>query len=76
VKHEDSYKAFLKAAEKNKSVAEKTLAAQLISKYFHAFENLQEAGSSALIDLCEEEDLSVRFLQVSLAAQALSNFSC
>ncbi|KAJ8024219.1 Apoptosis inhibitor 5-like [Holothuria leucospilota] len=56
--HEDTYNSILAAVEGGTS--EKRLAAQFIPKFFKYFPSLSEKAIHAQLDLCEDEDSSIR----------------
>ncbi|KAL0485066.1 hypothetical protein AKO1_011802 [Acrasis kona] len=71
-KHEASYKAILDFAGANASDKCKTLACQLIPRYFKYFPKLYKAALTAQVDLCDEEAISknvlINYYQISVNA--------
>nr|CAI5853770.1 unnamed protein product [Callosobruchus analis] len=54
---------YLKCMERTKgNDKEKKLAAQIISKFFKHFPDLQDKALNAIFDLCEDDDSMVRFM--------------
>ncbi|XP_069761959.1 apoptosis inhibitor 5 isoform X2 [Narcine bancroftii] len=56
--YKDSYQAILDGVKSG--VKEKRLAAQFIPKFFKHFPELADSAINAQLDLCEDEDLSIR----------------
>uniref|UniRef100_A0A671NX46 Apoptosis inhibitor 5-like n=1 Tax=Sinocyclocheilus anshuiensis TaxID=1608454 RepID=A0A671NX46_9TELE len=57
-KHKDAYQAILDGVKGGPK--EKRLAAQFIPKFFCSFPALADAAINAQLDLCEDEDVSIR----------------
>uniref|UniRef100_A0A673GDG6 Apoptosis inhibitor 5-like n=1 Tax=Sinocyclocheilus rhinocerous TaxID=307959 RepID=A0A673GDG6_9TELE len=57
-KHKDAYQAILDGVKGGPK--EKRLAAQFIPKFFSSFPELADAAINAQLDLCEDEDVSIR----------------
>uniref|UniRef100_H2ZJL7 Apoptosis inhibitor 5 n=1 Tax=Ciona savignyi TaxID=51511 RepID=H2ZJL7_CIOSA len=56
--HPEAYKIILKGIEGN--TATKRLAAQFTTRFFKHFPDLAESAINAVLDLCEDEDSSIR----------------
>lgn len=56
--HKDAYQVILDGVKGGPK--EKRLAAQFIPKFFSSFPDLADAAINAQLDLCEDEDVSVR----------------
>lgn len=56
--HKDAYQAILDGVKGG--AKEKRLAAQFIPKFFKHFPELADSAINAQLDLCEDEDVSVR----------------
>lgn len=54
IKH---YKELIECSRKG--AQEKKLTAQLLGKYFNSYPSLQEDATEAIVDLCEEDDITV-----------------
>ncbi|KTG46062.1 hypothetical protein cypCar_00036274 [Cyprinus carpio] len=57
-KHKDAYQVILDGVKGGPK--EKRLAAQFIPKFFSSFPELADAAINAQLDLCEDEDVSIR----------------
>ncbi|TRY54832.1 hypothetical protein DNTS_001798 [Danionella cerebrum] len=57
-KHKDAYQVILDGVKGG--AKEKRLAAQFIPKFFSSFPELADAAINAQLDLCEDEDVSIR----------------
>ncbi|XP_028649332.1 apoptosis inhibitor 5 [Erpetoichthys calabaricus] len=57
-KHKDAYQVILDGVKGGPK--EKRLAAQFIPKFFKSFPELADAAINAQLDLCEDEDVSIR----------------
>ncbi|XP_039600204.1 apoptosis inhibitor 5 [Polypterus senegalus] len=57
-KHKDAYQVILDGVKGGPK--EKRLAAQFIPKFFKSFPDLADAAINAQLDLCEDEDVSIR----------------
>lgn len=60
LQHKDAYQGILDGVKGGPK--EKRLAAQFIPKFFSSFPELADAAINAQLDLCEDEDVSVRIL--------------
>ena len=60
----DTYKSILSAVEASGS--EKRLAAQFIPRFFKYFPTLAEQAINAQLDLCEDDDSSVRLKLIAM----------
>lgn len=58
LQHKDSYQVILDGVKGG--AKEKRLAAQFIPKFFSSFPDMADAAINAQLDLCEDEDVSVR----------------
>lgn len=68
--HKDAYQVILDGVKGG--TKEKRLAAQFIPKFFKHFPELADSAINAQLDLCEDEDVSVRlWLILSASFQVL-----
>lgn len=68
--HKDAYQAILDGVKGG--TKEKRLAAQFIPKFFKHFPELADSAINAQLDLCEDEDVSVRIRTLYLYVVILS----
>lgn len=64
LQHVKEYEDILKAVKG--SSKEKRLASQFIGKFFKHFPDLSDAAIDAQLDLCEDDDMQVRHLHLTV----------